>query len=191
MAVKKKQQYLDNVKFFQAMKEHKTRSLAAVAEGKSPRVPLDNYVGKCIFDICKNLSLRPNFIGYSYRDEMVSDAIETCVSNAHHFNPNAVTRSGTPNPFSYFTLIAWRAMIHRIKNEKKQEYVKYKYTENQVLMGDIVDATVADSKSFDGANVVDLGTDYYVKLAKQFEKEKVEKVEGLEKFVEEDGEGGI
>lgn len=180
MAGKPKQNYIDNVLFAEHMAKHHEKVLAAKEAGESPKVPVSNYIGECFYKIATKLSLRPNFIGYSYREEMVSDALEVMLSNAHHFNPNATTRGGKPNPFSYFTLVAWRAFVHRINREKRQEYVKYKVTEQATLLGSMSHGG-SDSKGLDGA--VDLNTDYYKKLAAQFEKPPKEKKVALEKFL--------
>jgi hypothetical protein len=61
--------------------------------------------------ICNKLSTKPNFMGYSYRDEMIADAIENCVAAAHSFDPEK-----SNNPFAYFTQIA--------KNGYAKEYKK-------------------------------------------------------------------
>lgn len=67
--------------------------------------------------ISEGLSYSPSFINYTFRDEMVGDAIVkmfTALVNKK-FNIDSET-----NPFSYFTTIAFNAFINRIKKEKKQ-----------------------------------------------------------------------
>ncbi|AGS81036.1 RNA polymerase sigma factor for late transcription [Caulobacter phage Cr30] len=185
MALRRKHDYVDNHKLFEAMCEHRKRVEEAKARGESPRVPVTPYVGQAIVLIAENFSHRPNFIGYSYRQEMVSDAIETCLSNAHHFNPNAVTRSGKPNPFSYFTKIIYHAFIHRITREKKEEYVRSKLTENMILSGTLTSGQELSNVE----SMVDLTTEHHNKLRDLFEKPKPEKKKiGLEVLVEEDEE---
>jgi hypothetical protein len=186
---KSKINYVDNVRFALEMEKHYDKVLAAKEAGESPRVPVNNYIGECFYKISNKLSLRPNFIGYSYRDEMVADAIETMLYNAHHFNPKAITRGGAPNPFSYFTLVAWRAFIHRINREKKQEYVKFKVTENQMVLGNgLHNNSDSESGSRNGRSQsgVDLTSDYYNRLAEKYDKPKKEKKIGLEKFASEE-----
>jgi hypothetical protein len=75
--------------------------------------------------IAENLSHRPNFLSYTFRDEMISDAIENCVMYVDNFDP---TKS--QNPFAYFTQIVYYAFLRRIQKEKTQLYVKYKATES-------------------------------------------------------------
>lgn len=118
-----KHNYIDNKKFLKEMVTYRKSVIAAKKAGEEkPRIP--EYVGECFMKIAENLSHRPNFLSYTFRDEMVSDAIENCVMYADNFNP-----AKSKNPFAYFTQIVWYAFIRRIQKEKKQLYVKYKSTE--------------------------------------------------------------
>ena len=74
--------------------------------------------------IAENLSHKPNFLSYSFRDEMIADGIENCIMYFDNFDPKK-----SKNPFAYFTQIIYFAFIRRIHKEKKQLYVKYKSTE--------------------------------------------------------------
>jgi DNA-directed RNA polymerase specialized sigma24 family protein len=87
--------------------------------GDDPQI--SRYVGQCILQIANRLAMRPNFINYTYREEMVSDGIERCVSACRTFNPNK-----SKNPFGFFTQIIWNAFIKRIGDEKKQHAIKHK-----------------------------------------------------------------
>ena len=83
-------------------------------------------LGESIYKIATGLSYAPNFINYSYRDDMIGDAIVKMFSalQMKKFDIN----SGN-NPFSYFTTIAFHAFINRIKKEKKQRQVVSDYQE--------------------------------------------------------------
>lgn len=83
-------------------------------------------LGQSIFKIATGLSYAPNFINYSYKDDMVGDAIVKMFSalKSKKFD----IESGN-NPFSYFTTIAFHAFINRIKKEKKQRQVINDYQE--------------------------------------------------------------
>lgn len=83
-------------------------------------------LGESIFKIATGLSYAPNFINYSYKDDMVGDAIVKMFS-ALQSKKFDIT-SGN-NPFSYFTTIAFHAFINRIKKEKKQRQVVSDYQE--------------------------------------------------------------
>lgn len=76
--------------------------------------------------ICIRFSLHPRFYGYSYRDEMVADAIYTCLSRGvDKIDPD---RPGS-NPFSYFTAIAFNCFRGRINSEKKFMETKKRFRE--------------------------------------------------------------
>lgn len=115
-----KPHYVDNQKFLEAMKEYKKMVLEAQEAGEDkPVVP--NYIGECIMKIANKLSYSPNFINYSYRDDMVLDGIENCLQYIDNFDPEK-----SSNPFSYFTQIIYYAFLRRIKKEKTQSYIRGK-----------------------------------------------------------------
>lgn len=119
--------YIDNKKFFEEMKVYRELCFEAEAENKQiPRVP--NYIGECFYKIATKLSNRPNFINYSYKEEMIGDGIENCINYIRSFDPDK-----SNNPFSYFTQIVWHSFIHRIQKEKKQQYIKYKSMNNMII----------------------------------------------------------
>ena len=123
MAKKKGEHYVDNKVFFQAMVEWKeTCQLAEEQEKIQP--PVSNYIGECFLKIATHLSYRPNFINYTYRDEMISDGIENCLQYVGNFNSEK-----SKNPFAYFTQIIYYAFLRRIAKEKKQSHVKNKMIE--------------------------------------------------------------
>ena len=115
---KKSEHYVNNKEFLAAMVEYKKLVDKAKKEGKkNPRVP--DYVGECFLKIANHLSYRPNFINYTYRDDMISDGIENCLQYLNNFNP-----ATSNNPFAYFTQIIYYAFIRRIQKEKKQTTIK-------------------------------------------------------------------
>jgi len=117
---KKKPHYVNNKQFLQAMIEFKQAVADAEAAGEpKPRVP--NYIGECFLKIANHLSYRPNFINYTYKEEMISDGIENCLQYINNFNPEK-----SNNPFAYFTQIIYFAFIRRITKEKKQSKIKDK-----------------------------------------------------------------
>ena len=71
-----KQHYVDNKRLLQAMIEYREMISKSKAEG-SPRPRVPSYIGECIMKISEHLSYRPNFINYTYKDDMISDGIET------------------------------------------------------------------------------------------------------------------
>lgn len=119
--------YIDNEKFFNELVEYKRKCKEAEEKGEEPP-GLNNYIGECFIKIGKNYSNLNCFIGYSYKDEMISDAIENCVSVARNFDENFGR-----NPFSYFTRVMFYAFIRRIKKEKSHQEIKYKLIEDMDL----------------------------------------------------------
>lgn len=89
--------------------------------------PIPHYIGDCFLKIAEGLSHKPNFFRYTYREEMVMDAVENCIKAIHNYDINKVTRTGKPNAFGYFTQIAFYAFLRRIAKEKKQQSIKEKY----------------------------------------------------------------
>ena len=90
-----------------------------------PKVP--DYIATCFLRIAEGLSHKANFIRYTYREEMVMDAVENCLKAISNYNLEAATRTGKPNAFAYFTQITWYAFLRRITKEKKQQEIKLKY----------------------------------------------------------------
>jgi len=103
---------------------YRERVKAAEKAGEEiPQVP--NYIGECFIKIATHLSYKSNFINYTFRDDMISDGIENCLTAAAKFDPNK-----SSNPFAYYTQIIYFAFIRRIQKEKKQQATKYKIIEN-------------------------------------------------------------
>jgi hypothetical protein len=83
-------------------------------------------LGESLNKIANGLSYAPNFLNYSYKEEMVGDAIVKMFSALK--NKKFKIDSGF-SPFSYFTTIAFHAFINRIKKEKKHHEVINEYRE--------------------------------------------------------------
>ena len=124
MKTKNKPHYVDNKKFLQAMTEYRDKCRKAEEKGRK-KPPVTNYIGECFLKIANHLSYRPNFINYTYRDDMISDGIENCLQYMSNFDPDK-----SDNPFAYFTQIIYYAFIRRIQKEKKQMQVKAKIIAN-------------------------------------------------------------
>ena len=119
-APKKKQHYVNNADFLAAIVKYKEKVKIAEEEGK-PKPRVNNYIGGCFLKIATHLSYRPNFINYTYRDDMINDGIENCLQYLENFNPKK-----SKNPFAYFTQIIYYAFVRRIQKEKKQSLIKNK-----------------------------------------------------------------
>jgi len=116
----KKEHYVNNKEFLEAMKAYR-KSVNKAKREKKEKPPVTNYIGSCFLKIANHLSYRPNFINYTFRDDMISDGIENCLQYLDNFNP-----AKSNNPFAYFTQIIYYAFIRRIQKEKKQTTIKHK-----------------------------------------------------------------
>ena len=126
---KKSEHYVNNKEFSLAVVEYvKSANDMTYNGGEAPIIT--NYIGDCFMKIAEGLSHAPNFIRYSYRDEMVMDGVENCVRAIMNYNINATTRSGLPNAFAYFTQICYFAFLRRMAKEKKQYDIKLRYIES-------------------------------------------------------------
>ena len=114
----KKEHYVNNKEFLAAMVEY-TKNVNRAKRNKQPKPPVTDYIGSCFLKIANHLSYRPNFINYTFRDDMISDGIENCLQYLDNFNPKK-----SNNPFAYFTQIIYYAFIRRIQKEKKQVTIK-------------------------------------------------------------------
>lgn len=112
--------YVNNADFLAAIKEYKQQVLEAEESGQ-PKPQVSNYIGECILKIATHLSYKPNFINYTYKDDMILDGIENCIQYIDNFDP-----AKSSNPFAYFTQIIYYAFLRRISKEKKQSYIKNK-----------------------------------------------------------------
>jgi hypothetical protein len=112
--------YVNNKEFLKAFIVYNAAYKEAKEQGKEPpKIP--DYIGECFIKIAEKFSNHKSFIGYPYKDEMISDAIENCVQYAYDFDPNRGT-----NPFAYFTTVVWHAFVRRINKENKNKYIIYK-----------------------------------------------------------------
>ena len=118
--------YVNNAEFSQAVVDYVTVLQEAKKEERQlPVVP--DYIASCFLRIAEGLSHKSNFIRYTYREEMVMDAVENCLKAIENYDISAATRTGKPNAFAYFTQITWYAFLRRIAKEKKQQDIKLKY----------------------------------------------------------------
>ena len=178
MARKKGVHYVDNAKFLQAMKDWKEQCKEAEETGdETPRI--SDYIGECFLKIANGLSYRPNFINYTYRQEMISDGIENCLQYIKNFNPEK-----SKNPFAYFTQIIYYAFIRRIQKEKKQSHVKHRMIEKQEYLPYVTMDGDQTNYSVSGFDINVMVPDEAVYKPKK--KENKDNPKGLENFMDTD-----
>ena len=170
--------YINNADFLEALVEYKTKILEA-KKNNTPEPAIPNYIGECFLKIAEHLSRKPNFISYSFRDEMIADGIENCLMYFRNFNP-----AKSSNPFAYFTQIVYYAFLRRIMKEKKQLYVKYKATEQFGILDEyeMYEDSDGNMKQF---QMYDNISEFIQNFEDGKKKKKEGKTKGLEKFIEE------
>lgn len=105
--------YVNNKEFTIALDDY-SRSCKEAEAADKPKPQMSNYIGDCIIKMANRLSSTPRFQGYSYRDEMVQQAILGAVKYVHKFDGDRFD-----NGFAYVTQILFSHMIQVIKKEKK------------------------------------------------------------------------
>jgi hypothetical protein len=182
---KKKPHYINNRDFSLAVVDYV--SLANKAKEENKTIPkVTNYIATCFIKIAEGLSHRPNFVRYTYREEMVMDGVENCLRAINNYKIETATRTGKPNAFSYFTQIVYFAFIRRITKEKKQQDIKMRYIERMGIedftsMG-MDDSGAAETMAYvdtlreriSKVRHVDKKIKTFEKIEKKKEKEKLE-----------------
>jgi DNA-directed RNA polymerase specialized sigma24 family protein len=69
--------------------------------------------------LTKKYSMKPCFSGYTYREDMVAEALAGLCQNALKFNPE---RSN--NPFAFYTTCITNSFLHILKNERKHRRIR-------------------------------------------------------------------
>ena len=187
--------YVNNADFSQAVVDYvSTVNKAKKDKIEIPKVP--DYVAQCFLRIAEGLSHKANFIRYTYREEMVMDAVENCLKAINNYDIEAATRTGKPNAFAYFTQITWYAFLRRIAKEKKQQEIKMKYIANSGIEdfmvndhGDDTSGLVAESfvdtlkTRIDEVRYVDSEVKEYAKAEKKRKKRTVSADSDLSEFL--------
>lgn len=112
--------YIDNDKFYTEIVKRK-QILQHAVDNNLPKPQISKYLCECIMLIANNFASRPNFYNYTYKEDLIGDAIENCIL---YFDKFDIEKS--KNPFSYFTQITFYAFLRRIHKEKHQYYIKHK-----------------------------------------------------------------
>jgi hypothetical protein len=179
---RKKRNYVNNAEFLEAMIKYKKAVREAEDSGEDPpRIP--NYIGECLYQIANRLAYKPNFINYTYRDDMIADGLENAIMCVNNFDPEK-----SSNPFAYFTQVIWFAFIRRIHKEKKQTYIRHKVMENAMIT-DTAFERGTDS-DFNSSSMREMSNDRMNDFVEKYEanieskkKPTVLKKKGLEKFM--------
>ena len=106
--------YIDPKEFTDSLQEYYTSDI------------MTDDLAENIKKIAYGLSYNPSFINYTYKDDMIGDALIKMYAALKYKKYNFDNNS---NPFSYFTTIAFHAFINRIKKEKRHHDAVKNYKE--------------------------------------------------------------
>jgi hypothetical protein len=101
---KAKPHYVNNRDFSNSVVDY-VKSVHEAKEAETAVPKVTDYIATCFMKISEGLSHRPNFVRYTYREEMVMDGVENCLRAINNYRIETATRTGNPNAFSYFTQI--------------------------------------------------------------------------------------
>jgi len=136
--------YVDNAAFLAALKKylavakpllenHKVECEILITQGiqksdlpkfRRPHTPEYEYIGECLLKIAEHLSYKFCYAGYSYREDLVGDAVENAILYLENFDPEK-----WDNPFAYYTQVMKYAFWRKIAREKFQSVIKRKSLE--------------------------------------------------------------
>jgi DNA-directed RNA polymerase specialized sigma24 family protein len=111
MARKRSVHYVNNKEMLGELRKYKETNVVS------------EELGNMFLKIATRYASRPNFYSYSYKDEMISDAVLRMMKYVEKFNPD----HPSANPFSYFTMVAYRQFLQTLKKEKKYSETKSAY----------------------------------------------------------------
>lgn len=130
----KREHYVDNDLLYEEMVKWTNKN-----KGRIKRTALPDIVARGVIDIANGLIKRYNFSGYSdnWKQDMIADGIEDCIKGLHNFDPNK-----SKNVYGYINQTCWYAFIRRIKTEKRDTAILYKYYMYNVYgeLGDDIEA---------------------------------------------------
>lgn len=90
---------------------------------------ISEKLGGMIMAIANNYSNKGSFANYTWKEDMVGEAVLTCVKYMHNFDPEK-----SKNPFAYFTTIIRNAFLNYIKKQKKHSKIKNTCYNNSYIL---------------------------------------------------------
>lgn len=80
---------------------------------------ITNELARMLLMIAERFSCKSNFVGYSFRDDMVSFAMVNLMANALKFNPEK-----SNNPFAFYTTAIRNSFLQYLADEKKHRDIR-------------------------------------------------------------------
>ena len=78
-----------------------------------------NELARMVLMIAERFSRKSNFVGYSFREDMVSFAMVNLMANALKFNPEK-----SNNPFAFYTTAIRNSFLQYLADEKKHRDIR-------------------------------------------------------------------
>lgn len=100
--------YINNEDLLRELKIYKEQSIQT------------EEIGRMLLLLATKYSERGSFAGYTWKEDMISEAVYTCLKYMHNFDINIED----PNPFTYFSVIIQRVFISYITKQKKHSKIK-------------------------------------------------------------------
>ena len=80
---------------------------------------MSNELAKMLMMLAERYSRRSKFVGYPFRDDMVSEALINLCANALKFDTEKYS-----NPFAYYTTAVHNSFLQYLNNEKKHRNIR-------------------------------------------------------------------
>lgn len=120
--IKKKQSdkalhYVNNEEMLEEFRKYKSTGI------------ISNELGTMFVKIARNLSNKSNFIGYTWKEEMIGEAVLTCIKYSKNFDPDK-----SKNAFGYISRFCYNSFIEYIKKQKNHSQIKETLYNNKELV---------------------------------------------------------
>jgi hypothetical protein len=143
---------------------------AAEREGRERPEP-PRYILESVIKICENYSRKFNFYQYSFREDMVGDAIANIIKYLDRFDLS----NPKQNPFQYISKSAFRSFIRRISIEEHQSLVKHRVIMNSGILDAIVTQESDDPSDFSASALEILQSNLNPELEEKYHRRLAEK----------------
>lgn len=169
----KRPHYISNKEFLQQLISYKNECRRAEEESRS-RPPIPEPIGYAFLRLAGNVAKKRIFARYSYREDMIGDAVWNCVLYVDRFDENR-----SSNPFAYFTQVVHNSFKRTINSEGKESYVKYKSLEVSPMFHEQVSGAGESRKHVNLVNTVinEHSNGIIDKFENRMKKQKVKRIQ--------------
>jgi hypothetical protein len=98
---------------------------------RNTKIP--DELGGYFLIIATNLSNKSNFVGYTWKDEMIAEAVYTCVKYIRNFDPEKSSFA-----FTYISRICYNSFVNSIKKNKKHGQIKQVLYDNKDRVDNLI-----------------------------------------------------